>query len=808
MKLRVLALAGLAALATLPGCTGARRPTGDANYRVTGVAGSDVPLVGVPVTATDAAGHRTRSGPTDAHGHFTMVLKGDGPFVLTAPFDDGDGTPVAVSAVIAPAPGDAATPRVANLNPLTSLLAQRVLGTALDAAPGAARMRTARISARRIAQVARDVAGVLQPLFAAFHVPAQAIADPVGAPTYQANADNPLGNLFAITRFSVHAGTIVVGSGADRAVVSIPAGGALSAAVPARAVASAIALADGPTTTPIRHLIVIIGENQSFDGLFGGYVPPPGQTVRNLLSEGIVRADGTPGPNFGAAAQDEGAIQTRYAIDPVRTGAYRTLPQPEKTGELDPVTFQVAGGVADPRFPATLPNGPFQITRYVPYSTGGTAPVTGDPVHRFFQMWQQTGGDNRRHDMFTWVAATTGMGGDSKGVTPANPSQGGELMGFMNMSAGDAPLFRALARAYALSDNYHQSVMGGTGGNFFSLATGDLPYFNEDGAIARPPANQVENPDPMAGTANFYVRDGYEGGSYVNCSDPAQPGVASILAFLRARRIDSKCAPGAYYLVNNYDPGYDMEGRPQPIGPNNYNYPPQTVPTIAEALARKGVTWKWYTGGRDPADVAADAAAMHMSVAKAQMAQYNNIGDPLTGSATVMTNPALKARLAGLSTFFDDVANRDLPAVSFVVPKNLDSGHPGYSAPAGYEAFLRTVLAKVQAQPALWAHTAIVVTTDEGGGHFDTGYIQSLDFFGDGPRIPMLVVSPYARRGAVDHAYYDHASVLKFIERNWRLPPLSTRSRDSLPNPVTLAAHPYRPINAPAVGDLMSMFAF
>jgi phospholipase C len=410
--------------------------------------------------------------------------------------------------------------------------------------------------------------------------------------------------------------------------------------------------------------------------------------------------------------------------------------------------------------------------------------------------------------MFTWVAAATGMGGDTKGVTPTNPAQGGELMGFMNMSTGDAPLFHSLAQTFALSDNYHQSVMGGTGDNFFSMATADMPYFNKDGMIAAPPANQIENPNPMPGTANFYVQDGYEGGSYVKCSDPGQPGVGSILAFLRAKHIESKCAPGTYYLVNNYDPGYDIDGKIQPIGPNNYTYPPQTVPTIAQALARKGVTWKWYTGGRDPADLAADAAVMHLPPAKAQMQQYNNIGDPLVGSTNVMANAALKARLAGLTTFFDDIANHALPAVSFVVPKNLDSGHPGYSAPASYEAFLRTILAKVQADPALWAHTAILVTTDEGGGHFDTGYIQTLDFFGDGPRIPMLVVSPYARRGTVEHTYYDHASVLKFIERNWRLPPLSTRSRDTLPNPVTLAGHPYQPINTPAVGDLMSMFDF
>lgn len=808
MKFSGWRVAGLTALICLAGCAGLPPSTANTGWHVVGVAGGAVPLVGVPVTATDGAGHITQSGITDAQGRFTMTLHGAGPFVLTAPFNDSDGTPVVLSAVMASSPGDAAGSRVVNLNPLTSLISRRVLGTTLLAAPGAAQMRAARISTGRIAQADRDVAGVLQPLFTAFHVPARAVADPIGDPSYRANAHDPLGNLFAITSFHVHDGTIAIGRDADRATVTIPASGALPDAVPATAVASAMALAEGPTTTPIRHVIVIIGENQSFDALFGGYAPPAGQTINNLLSEGIIRADGLPGPNFTLAAQDKGTVQTGYTIDPARAGPYRHLPQPEQTGELNPVTFQFAGGVPDLRFPATLPDGPFQITRYVPYVSASGAVVTGDPVHRFFQMWQQTGGDNQRHDMFTWVATTVGMGGDSKGITPANPSQGGELMGFVNMSTGDAPLFHALAQTYALSDNYHQSVMGGTGDNFFSLATGDMPYFNRDGTIVAPPANQIENPDPMPGTANFYVQDGYKGGSYVECSDPAQPGVGSILAYLHARHIASKCAPGAYYLVNNYDPGYDMDGRPQPIGPNNFNYPPQTVPTIAEALAHKGVSWKWYTGGRDAADVTADAAAMHIPVAQAQMDQYNNIGDPLTGSARVMGNPALKANLAGLSTFFKDVTDHRLPAVSFVVPKNLDSGHPGYSAPASYEAFLKTVLARVQADPALWAHTAILITTDEGGGHFDSGYIQTLDFFGDGPRISLLVVSPYARKDVVDHTYGDHASILKFIEHNWRLAPLSTRSRDSLPDPVTLAGHPYRPINTPAVGDLMSMFDF
>jgi phospholipase C len=199
---------------------------------------------------------------------------------------------------------------------------------------------------------------------------------------------------------------------------------------------------------------------------------------------------------------------------------------------------------------------------------------------------------------------------------------------------------------------------------------------------------------------------------------------------------------------------------------------------------------------------------LHLSLEAARRLQYNDIGDPLVASRAIMTRPALKSRLVGLSTFERDVQRGTLPAVSFLVPKNLDSGHPGYSVLASYEDFVHSIVSAVQGQPQLWAHTAILVTTDEGGGHFDTGYIQTVDFFGDGPRIPLLVVSPYAKRGHVDHVYSDHASILKFIEHNWHLAPLSARSRDNLPNPVAAATDPYRPTNTPAVGDLLPLFDF
>ena len=125
------------------------------------------------------------------------------------------------------------------------------------------------------------------------------------------------------------------------------------------------------TRTPIGHLIVVVGENHTFDNLFGGYQPADDQTVSNLLSKGIIKADGTPGPNFASAAQQQASDTKVYLLAPAKTGRYATLPQPQTTYAVG-----VPPGVPDARFPADLPNGPFQITKYVPHDS-----FTGDPIH-------------------------------------------------------------------------------------------------------------------------------------------------------------------------------------------------------------------------------------------------------------------------------------------------------------------------------------------------------------------------------------------------------------------------------------------
>ena len=100
------------------------------------------------------------------------------------------------------------------------------------------------------------------------------------------------------------------------------------------------------------------------------------------------------------------------------------------------------------------------------------------------------------------------------------------------------------------------------------------------------------------------------------------------------------------------------------------------------------------------------------------------------------------------------------------------------------------------------------MTFDEGGGYYDSGYVQPVDYFGDGTRTPLLVVSPYSLGGRISHEYGDHVSLLKFVEYNCGLPPVTRRSRDNLPNPIATELNPYAPINSPAIGDLTSLFDF
>jgi phospholipase C len=174
-----------------------------------------------------------------------------------------------------------------------------------------------------------------------------------------------------------------------------------------------------------------------------------------------------------------------------------------------------------------------------------------------------------------------------------------------------------------------------------------------------------------------------------------------------------------------------------------------------------------------------------------------------------MANPAVRTtHIKDTTDLNADIQNGWLPAFSIVKPSGLLDGHPASSKLDLFEGFTKNIVDAIKAQPALYADTAIFITFDEGGGYYDSGYVQPLDFFGDGTRIPLITVSPLATGGHVSHQYADHVSILKFVERNWRLPPITNRSRDNLPNPVADNANPWVPRNGASIDDLVDEFDF
>jgi phospholipase C len=634
---------------------------------------------------------------------------------------------------------------------------------------------------------------------------------------------------------------------------------------------------DGNTTSPIKHVIVIIGENRSFDHVYATYKPAAGEKVHNLLSEGIVNADGTPGPNFSIAVTYS-AIDKKpdpFLLSPGDKSLYPVLPTPLTAGApTDPpvatvaeaakdetalpgnyLKFLTTGGTGLPKFtPDTridnvfnLPPGPFQLTDGMAYDT-----YSASPVHRFYQMWQQldcnidyateANPSGCKADLFPYVEITVGAGTNGlpvpKPFTELTTGEGSAAMGFYNVQKGDAPYMLQLAQQYTLDDNFHQSIMGGTGANHIALGTGDAIWFSDgNGNPAVPPektvvypktldqgtVNEIENPNPAPGSNNWYTEDGYGGGgfgsavygggTYTNCSDINQPGVATILDYLSQlpTKIDPNCDPQHYYMLNNYNPGYFGDGSnaytDNTVFNTPFTIPPSSVRNIGDELLEADISWKYY--GDQWNRYLKDKYQLNYGDFGTLSDEYCNICNPFQYSTSIMTNAAVRtAHLQDTENLYEDIAKGNLPAVSFVKPSGFVDGHPASSKLDLFEGFVKKIVEAVQANPALWQDTAIFVTFDEGGGYYDSGYVQPLDFFGDGTRIPLLVISQYTQGGHVSHLYGDHVSLLKFIERNWKLGPITKRSRDNFPNPKVSGANPYVPQNSPALSDLFGMFNF
>jgi phospholipase C len=602
------------------------------------------------------------------------------------------------------------------------------------------------------------------------------------------------------------------------------------------------------TATPIKHVIILIGENRSFDNIYATYEPKNKQSVRNLLSEKIITASGAPGPNFKESQQFQINLpltSSKYFIDalatpgktayaqgsfPLPNTAYvpttpgplsqgqgpfdstvpdSLLPTLEPSFEKDDLFLLRTGASGLPQFSTdtrvanatNLPNGSFRIT-------GPTLVYdnyTGDMVHRLFHMWQQADcnvmnatRDNPSgclNDLYPFVGEARADG------------SGGNSMGFYDVQQGDAPVFKRLADKYTLNDNYHQPLMGGTLIQHTMLGTADEIFWETFQGVAQPPLASVADPDPKSTTNVAFQRDK----TWTNCSDLTQPGIAPIVAYLASLpwHPSPNCDAGHFYAINNMSPGFLPNGMVDTAGIlSGGKIPPSTLRTVGDALNEKGISWAYYGGGFDAAVRVANGSTN--AVDQLIAGNYCDICNPFSYAKSIMGDATQRGEhIKDAIDFFDALDKGQLPAVSYVKPDSLVDGHPASSKLDLFEAMVENIVDKLKVDKN--KDTALIITFDEGGGYWDSGGFMPLDFFGDGPRIPMLVVSHWSKGGKVVHTYNDHASVVKFIERNWGLKPLSHRSRDNLPNPVMSNYVPLDPKTGKpgaAIGDLFDMFDF
>lgn len=207
---------------------------------------------------------------------------------------------------------------------------------------------------------------------------------------------------------------------------------------------------------------------------------------------------------------------------------------------------------------------------------------------------------------------------------------------------------------------------------------------------------------------------------------------------------------------------YWVAGVPTPNGseavpPSGYG----DIPTIFDRLEARGVTWKFYVEnlGRTRASSAHSSARI-----------------PLLGFSRFVDDPRLAAHIVDLKQYDADLAAGTLPAVSYVVTAGSSEGPPARVTTG--EMLVRGMVAGLQ-KSRFWSDSAFLMTYDGWGGFYDHVPPPSVDPYGYGFRVPALLVSPYSRRGVVDHTTLDYTAALRFIEDNWGLPRLGTRDAAS-----------------------------
>jgi acid phosphatase len=462
----------------------------------------------------------------------------------------------------------------------------------------------------------------------------------------------------------------------------------------------------------VKNIVVIYAENRSFDNLYGHY--PGANGLQNV----------TP----ASARQLDRDGQVLPSLPPVWGG----------------LTIKAFTPAVTEAMTAHLPNAPFAINDPDGLNTPLHAP-TRDLWHRFYENQMQI--DGGKNDKFAaW--------GDAGGLT----------MGHYQIDESKLPLWQ-IARRYTLADNFFMGAFGGSFLNHQWLVCACTPVY--------PQADK----SPAAKLISAVEADGVT-------LKVANDSPASALAG-PPKFVNSGTLTPDFYAVNTMQPAYQPSGnKPAANGDARYadpskptTLPPQTQRHIGNLLDDAGVSWAWYGGAWNAALAASSDRSARVIYGPDRSAPnfqphhqpFNYFADFAPGSAK-REQHLLDAGLNG-EEFIKAIDAGTLPQVSFYKPQGDLTEHPGYTDVASGDEHIARIIDHLEKSPQ-WPNMVVIVTYDENGGFWDHVAPPRGDRFGPGTRIPALVISPYAKKGYVDHTQYDTTSILRFITRRYKLPTL------------------------------------
>ncbi len=339
-----------------------------------------------------------------------------------------------------------------------------------------------------------------------------------------------------------------------------------------------------------------------------------------------------------------------------------------------------------------------------------------------------------------WAAAVTAY--DDGGMDHFDLIAGaiGGANNYVQATEADIPNYWALAREFALSDNFFSSLHGPSFPNhLYTIAA-------QSGGIEDNPGRQATVDAPKVGGCP----------TATTCPDPGEAGLEpDNVTPLNQRRGVWGCDADPKERVAMLD----QEGVIEEI------YPCLDFPTLGDELTNANVSWKMYA----PAVGAYDGGFQGSG---------GYIWTVYDAIRHIRSSPEWKDHVVTTEQFVVDARAGNLPSVSWISTPSSVSEHPPSSTCVG-ENWTLSLLQAIADGPD-WNDTAVFITWDDFGGFYDHVAPTQIDKFGLGFRVPLLVVSPYTKKGYIDHTQAEFSSVLKFIETNFTLPPLTDRDKNTV----------------------------